>query len=81
MGEGRDFTGFSLESTFSGSAILFKTSGKTRISRTCELGRLTLCTFYLILFVSIVLFDFVLRGTANKMIWFLFLFFFFLLQV
>lgn len=64
------------ESTFSGSATLLETSGKTRLSRMYGLGRLILYAFSLILFVSIVLFDFVLEGrTITKPSGFYFNFF------
>lgn len=53
-GEGENLTGFLPESTYSGPAISFKTSGKTQASRTCGLGRWIPRTFSLFLCVSIV---------------------------
>lgn len=53
-GDGENLPGFLPESPYSGPAILFKTSGRTRASRTCGLGRWIPRTLSLFLCVSIV---------------------------
>lgn len=44
-----DIVGFLPDCTFSGSAVLLETSGKTRVCRMCGLGMLILHTFFFFL--------------------------------